>query len=134
MLLAEDDADLAELLVLVLEGDGHEVEAVSSGELLLDHLDANGADFDVVLADLRLGGLTALDVLARIERASRPAVVLMTGAASPEVVHSASELGVERVLAKPFDLIALRVLVKDLALRRVRRAAPDQHADPKRHA
>lgn len=117
VLLVEDDADFAELLVDVLTRDGHEVEVVRSADALLAALTRHDlADrFDVVLSDLRLPGASSLDVLARVDEAVRPAVVLMTGAPSPEVIRAARELGIESVLPKPFDVSQLRRHVLELA-------------------
>src|SRR3954464_2491585 len=84
LLLAEDDFELRELLACVLRADGHEVvEACDGNELWamlnLETGTEGPAPFSLVVSDVRMPGLTAFDVLARLQRAlSETPVILIT--------------------------------------------------------
>ena len=113
VLVAEDDRELSVLLGLALELEGWTVDRVYDGEELIDALAvAPGELPDVVVTDVRMGGVSGIDVLA----SHRPAVpVLVMSAFMDDALARASiELGASAVLAKPFDLDVLVALVDTL--------------------
>ncbi len=90
---------------------GYEVVETGDAEGARSAVDANH-DFDVVLLDYRLPDSDDLSLLASIRRSSpRARVILMTAFGRPDVVHGALELGVYRVVNKPFELDAIADLV-----------------------
>lgn len=119
LLLAEDDFELRELLAALLRADGHEVVEARDGYELLDFLtrSANGngtGAFSVIVSDVRMPGLTALDVLSRLrgELTSTP-VILITAFGDRNTHLRALLLGASRVFDKPFDCDELRGAVQD---------------------
>ena len=128
LLLAEDDFELRELLACVLRADGHEVvEARDGNELwaLLNREDGAGvAPFSLVVSDVRMPGLTAFDVLSRLQRALSDTPVILITAFGDHSTHSrAFHLGANRVLDKPFDCDELRNAVHDALHQEARRAS-----------
>jgi CheY-like chemotaxis protein len=99
LLLAEDDFELRELLACVLRADGHEVvEARDGNELLamLSH-DASepGGAFSLVVSDVRMPGLTAFDILSRLQRELSEIPVILITAFGDQTTHArALRLGV----------------------------------------
>lgn len=118
ILLIEDDAEMRRLLALALERDGYEVVAVADGEQALEWLGLCLFDGSLervpalVVSDLRLPDFSGLELaeslLASVEEIP---LILITGFPSEETYAEAFELGAARVLAKPFDLDALRMAV-----------------------
>ena len=84
ILIVEDRQSLRRMLERALAGEGHRVTAVQDGEAAVDHLEQTG--FDLVLTDLKLPGITGLEVLAASRR-SQPAtpVVVLTGRGDEEL-------------------------------------------------
>ena len=82
VLVIDDEVQLAKAIGQLIE-DEHDVEVVTSGEQAFGRLEA-GADYDVVLCDLMMAGMSGMDVHARLST-RRPAlagrVVFMTGGA-----------------------------------------------------
>ncbi len=69
--------------------------------------------FSLVLTDLRLPGISGLDLIREIRQRGLPvAVIVMTGYASVETVVEAMKLGAYDYLAKPIDPVRLEVLVE----------------------
>jgi len=69
--------------------------------------------FDVILLDFRLPDSKDLSLLASIrEFAPRTQVILMTAFGTPEVVSGARQLGVYRVVHKPFEMSDISDLVQ----------------------
>ena len=63
---------------------------------------------DALLLDLRLPGLSGIDVLHRLtERQTKVQVIAMTGYDHPDRIAEAEGLGVDAVLRKPFDVAEL---------------------------
>lgn len=104
VLLVEDDPDLIDLAVLCLELGGYEAVAVTTGEEALRVLEER--DFDVLLLDIKLPGISGWDVLdhvlTRPER-RRPGVVVFSAHVGPAEVKLAQQLGAECYLTKPYE-------------------------------
>ena len=91
---------------------GYEPVCFASGEALLDCV-AGGTAFDLMLLDLRLPGVSGLDVLARLREQGQDIVTIMiTAYATFETAVQATKLGGYDFLAKPFEPDELRYAVR----------------------
>ena len=122
VLLVEDDAALAELLVWHLERDGHTVERTPDGEEAL-LLAAEHAP-DIVLLDWMIEGLSGIEVCRRLRRAASTAnvpIIMLTARGEEEDRIRGLQTGADDYVTKPFSP---RELVARVAavLRRVRPA------------
>jgi DNA-binding NtrC family response regulator len=119
VLLAEDDAEMREMIAQVLRRDGYDVIEARDGFQLLQylatHTPAAEDAVDIVISDIRMPGKTGLDVLAGL-RFADPAtpVVLITGFGDLRTHLEAKRLGAAAVLDKPFDLQQLRSVIVNL--------------------
>jgi DNA-binding NtrC family response regulator len=114
LLLAEDDDDVRWSLAEILESEGYEVIAVSSGSALLEHL---GSAFlfeqrttppDVIVSDIRMPGVSGLKVLEGVrQRGWNIPVVLITAFGDDETRARAMRLDAT-LLSKPLDLNELQ--------------------------
>ena len=114
LLLAEDDDDVRWSLTEILETEGFEVIAVSSGSALLEHL---GSAFlfeqrttppDVIVSDIRMPGVSGLKVLEGVrQRGWNIPVVLITAFGDDEIRARAMRLDAT-LLSKPLDLNELQ--------------------------
>jgi DNA-binding NtrC family response regulator len=113
LLLGEDDREMRRLLAEMFRRDGWEVVEAWDGAHLLDLVlrRVAGPAIDVVVSDVRMPGMSGLDVLGAIRRrdAAIP-VVLITAFGDAEVRRAALHLGAV-LLDKPFALERLRSLV-----------------------
>jgi CheY-like chemotaxis protein len=108
ILLVDDQEDVREAVAALLRQGGHRVELAGSGEDAMTLCERG--DFDCVITDLSLPGLSGL-TLSRVvkDRRADTYVILMTGSAEefePALVRAA---GVDRLLFKPCpreDLLA----------------------------
>ena len=128
LLLAEDDLELRELLAYVLRADGHEVvEARDGNELLAilsKGLERTQDPFALVVSDVRMPGLTAFDVLTRLQRALADTPVILITAFGDQTTHlRAQRMGASRVFDKPFDFDDLRAAVLETLHQQRRRAS-----------
>lgn len=104
ILVAEDDPDIAVLLRILLEDEGHDVEMVGEGAAALAAYRARAAD--LVVLDISLPGeLDGLDVLRvlRAEDGERPVrVMLLSARASDDDVAQGLQAGADAYVVKPF--------------------------------
>jgi DNA-binding response OmpR family regulator len=121
ILVAEDDAPLADFLHQRLLQEQFSVQMVSDGReaqrLAAEQL------FDIVLLDLALPGATGLDVLKGI-RSKKPdlPVMIVTGASKVEERVRGLDAGADDYLAKPFAFAELAARIRAV-LRRGNRPA-----------
>jgi DNA-binding NtrC family response regulator len=120
-LVAEDDDDMRRLVVQTLRDEGFHVVAAKSGWELLGHiadrmLARGGHPLDLIVTDVRMHGVTGLEVLAGLrEHDWATPVILMTAFGDRELHAEARRLGALAVVDKPFELDALRKLVRPWA-------------------
>jgi DNA-binding NtrC family response regulator len=109
VLVVEDKESVLRAIAAVLAA-GYDVTTASDGATALSLLRA--APFDVVLADVRMPGITGFDVLrAARERAQPAAVVLMTAYANVPDAVAAMKLGAFDYVAKPLDADEIALVV-----------------------
>ena len=120
ILVAEDDAPLAELLHQRLQEEQFAVRVVSDGR----EAEKMASDqYDLVILDLNLPGTRGLDVLREI-RAKNPdlPVLIVTGADLVEERIRGLDAGADDCIAKPFEFTELAARIRAI-LRRGNRPA-----------
>lgn len=116
ILLAEDDAVLADGLSRSLRSSGYAVDCVSSGQDADVALTAQS--FDLLILDLGLPLMTGQEVLKRLRaRENAVPVMILTAADSVDQRVQGLDLGADDYLAKPFALSELEARVRALVRR-----------------
>jgi NtrC-family two-component system response regulator AlgB len=111
VLVVDDERNIAEMVAHVLTSKGHEVEKADSGEMALSLL--RRTSLDLVITDLRMDGMSGLDLLNKCrEYFPTVTVVLMTAYASVDTAVSAMKAGAYDYLVKPFTPEQLEHLVE----------------------
>jgi two-component system OmpR family response regulator len=123
ILVAEDDANLAEGILRSLRQSGYAVDWVKAGDEAEAALDAN--PFDLLILDLRLPGKSGLEVLKHLRsRESKVPVLILTALDSVEDRVRGLDSGADDYLAKPFELAELGARVRALMRRGASGGAP----------
>jgi two-component system response regulator AtoC len=109
VLIVDDERTLARAMKAFLGEAGYEAEVAADGEKALDLIESIRPD--VVFADVRLPGISGIDLLRRI-REFDPAipVIIMTAYGTIEGAVEAVKLGAFDYMKKPVDLEELRLL------------------------
>jgi two-component system OmpR family response regulator len=116
ILVAEDDAILADGLTRSLRHAGYAVDWVKNGIEAESALGAN--EFDLLILDLGLPRLPGLEVLKRLrERDSRLPVLILTALDGVHDRVKGLDAGADDYIAKPFDLAELEARVRALTRR-----------------
>jgi len=130
ILVAEDQADIRELLVMNLRNAAYEVTAVADGAAAL--ASQNEAASDLLILDLMMPGMDGLEVCKALRARGRNTPILMLTAKSTELDRVLGlELGADDYLTKPFSLAELMARVKALLRRAdLRKVAQAQGSKP----
>jgi two-component system response regulator AtoC len=117
VLVVDDEHKITELLAERITREGMEVMTRASAEEALPLIVAGAAD--IVLCDLRLGGMDGLELL-RATKESSPGTdfVVMTAYASAETAVEAMRQGAYEYLIKPFQMDEVILLLKRIQERR----------------
>jgi DNA-binding NtrC family response regulator len=109
--VVDDEVGMVTLLRNYLTREGYEIHTAPSGETALQFLEEY--DCDVVLTDLRMGGMDGL-ALVRAIHATRPEtpVILMTAFGGIETAIEAVKAGAYHFVAKPVKLPEVGALVR----------------------
>jgi DNA-binding response OmpR family regulator len=127
ILVAEDQADIRDLLVLNLRNAGYEVSAVGDGKAAL--ASQNEQASDLLILDLMMPGMDGLEVCKALRARGRSTPILMLTAKSTELDRVLGlELGADDYLTKPFSLAELLARVKALLRRADLLRAAQNHA------
>jgi DNA-binding NtrC family response regulator len=125
VLVVDDEVGMVTLLRNYLTREGYEIHTAPSGETALQFLEEH--DCDVVLTDLRMGGMDGLALVREIH-ATRPEtpVILMTAFGGIDTAIAAVKAGAYHFVAKPVKLPEVGALVrKALTERDLRRENRD---------
>jgi len=113
ILIVDDETIMRESLAGWLERDGHAVQTARSGEEALNKCRENR--FDILLVDIKMGGMSGLEVLRRIKESDADvAVVMITAYGSIATAIEAMKNGAFDYMLKPFDPNELGVLIEKI--------------------
>jgi CheY-like chemotaxis protein len=115
LLLVEDDADIREMLAVLLELHGFRIAVAAHGKEALEVIDGRAPD--LVVLDMKMPVMDGWE-LCRIldERGDRPPIVVVTAATDPAA--RAGEVAADGWLAKPFDVADLVEVIHRVLARR----------------
>jgi CheY-like chemotaxis protein len=103
VLVVDDDLAVGVIVARVLEHAGYGVCLAFSGSLALAALASGACDFALVLSDIRMPGMSGIDLAHEIQRGwPNLPILLMSGYESPEILV-ANGLADVPLLRKPFD-------------------------------
>ena len=120
ILLAEDDLEMRRMLSWYLQKKGCDVIASKNGNDLIKHLGYLGPlenfhGFDLIISDIRMPGVTGLQVLeAAKEFDDFPPMILITAFPDKETLDLSKRLGAAAILTKPFDMDDLLTIISQL--------------------
>jgi DNA-binding NtrC family response regulator len=113
ILVVDDERDICRALEFLLSREGYKVVTSCSGEEALKKLEAE--EFDLVISDLKMEGMSGLEVLEKA-LAINPSliVIIVTAFASVESAVEAMKKGASDYIVKPFINEDVKMTVKRL--------------------
>lgn len=122
LLLVEDDARLADLVIRSLREQGYAVDHATDGESAIVEAAVN--PYDAIVLDVHLPRRSGIEVCAEIRRRlNRVPILMLTARDAVKDRVAGLDAGADDYLTKPFDLSELHARVRAL-LRRMPEMAP----------
>lgn len=113
ILIVDDERIMRDSLAGWLTRDGHAVETAGSGEDALEMIKSKR--FDILLVDIKMEGISGLEVLRQVtENDPDVAVIMITAYGSISTAIEAMKNGARDYLLKPFDPEELGVLIEKI--------------------
>ena len=110
VLVVDDEESIRDVLKQALADDGQQVSVASSGQQALDAL--SQSDIEVMLLDIRMPGLSGLDVLRKAhDRWPDTSVIIVTAVGDVCTAVDVMKQGAYDYIAKPFDLNEVTIAV-----------------------
>jgi DNA-binding response OmpR family regulator len=118
ILVAEDEKDLRDMLLVFLATQGYDPIVCQDGAVAWDHLQKEGADMAVL--DINMPNMNGLELLQRIRLDQRlrdlPIIMLTVLGDIPDQVEG-FETGADDYIGKPFEFPVLLARIKALERR-----------------
>jgi len=113
ILIVDDDGVILELTKRIMESAGYVAHCAASGEEALEKI--RERTFSLMITDLNMPGVDGLELSRKgLELAPQMPIIMNTGAISPKVTHQALEIGIAKVVAKPFLPKEMLQTIRDL--------------------
>ena len=127
ILLAEDEENIADFVKRGLESFGYEVDSVQRGDEAWQRLQANHG-YDLALLDIRMPGMTGLEVCRRLRESQGYAlpVIMLTALGTTDDIVLGLQAGADDYMVKPFKFTELLARISAL----LRRVENYKQADP----
>lgn len=101
-MVVDDEKSQREILDMILSGEGYDVTTASSGEAAIKFVE--NRHFDLVLTDLKMTGMSGIDLLKElVARDKSVMVILLTAHGTVDSAFEAKDLGAFAYLQKPYD-------------------------------
>ena len=111
ILVVDDEKSMQEFLEILLRREGYDVAVCGSANEAILALESD--DFDLVLSDIQMPGMTGLELLDHVKSASPDTLlVLITAYGTTESAVEAMKLGAYDYLTKPCSVDEIRLVVE----------------------
>lgn len=110
ILLIEDDADIREMLIDYLSGDGYEITAYADGVSVGIFTDIT--DYSLALVDLMLPKSNGFELIKKIREISTIPIIIITAKNSDHDKSRGLSLGADDYVTKPFSIVELSARIK----------------------
>ena len=110
ILLIEDDADIREMLIDYLSGDGYEITAYADGVSVGVFTDIT--DYSLALVDLMLPQSNGFELIKKIREISTIPIIIITAKNSDHDKARGLSMGADDYVTKPFSIVELSARIK----------------------
>lgn len=111
LLVVDDELSMREFLKILLEKEGYKVFTAPNGKAAIDSIRKHPVD--LVISDIRMPGMSGLDLLAAIkEMNSDIGVIMITAFASPDDAVTAMKNGAFDYITKPFNVDEIKNVIR----------------------
>lgn len=122
ILVVDDELSMRQFLKILLEKEGYTVATAAEGGEALAL--ATQQPFDLVISDIRMPGMSGLELLAQLKQAKADiGVIMITAFASPDDAVAAMKNGAFDYITKPFNVDEIKSVIRAV-LKKQQKAEP----------
>jgi len=126
ILVVDDELSMREFLKILLEKEGYRVVTAAEGKSALALAEQHA--FDLVISDIRMPGMSGLELLAQLKQLKTEiGVIMITAFASPDDAVAAMKNGAFDYITKPFNVDEIKSVIR--AVLKKRQQSEAQPAD-----
>ena len=108
--IADDDANIRQIIRTFLESDGHAVEEFPTGDLLLARF--LESECDLVILDVMMPGPSGFEICTELRKVSAVPIIMLTARDSENDYAMGLGLGSDDYITKPFSAMSLLMRVR----------------------
>ena len=108
--VADDEADIRQLIRSFLSAEGYEVACYASGDALLEAFETQPAD--LLVLDIMMPGMDGLSLCSAIRKRSDVPIILLTARDTDADLITGFTMGCDDYFTKPFSMVKLTLRVK----------------------
>lgn len=113
ILVVDDEKNIRMTLSHCLKDQNYDIEIAINGDEALKKIESD--NYDLILLDIKMPGLTGMEVLEKIrQNGNKVDVIMMTAYGTIERAVEAMKLGAIDFISKPFTPVEIRNIVKDV--------------------
>ncbi len=128
ILIVDDERGMRDFLRIFLEKEGNSVETAENGNIALDMI--RNQDFEVVVSDIRMPGISGIELLEKIKE-ENPAlpVIMITAFASPDDAVLAMKNGAFDYISKPFNVDEIKAVIESATSKLKKSSSTKEQSD-----
>ncbi|WP_457575328.1 sigma-54-dependent transcriptional regulator [Desulfomarina sp.] len=128
ILVVDDERGMRDFLRIFLEKEGNSVETAENGNIALDMI--QNRDFEVVVSDIRMPGISGIELLEIIkeENPDLP-VIMITAFASPDDAVLAMKNGAFDYISKPFNVDEIKTVIESATSKLKKSSSAKEQSD-----
>ena len=128
ILVVDDERSMRDFLKILLEKEGHDVITVENGKAAI--VAVQKQSFEAVVTDIRMPGMTGIELLEEIkEELPDMPVIMITAFASPDDAVLAMKNGAFDYITKPFNVDEIKSVVESATIKSRKISSTHEHSE-----
>ena len=114
ILIVDDQRDIADLVKMLLEREGYNAHAFYDPFMALDHFRENFENFVLVIADVRMPGISGIELVSKIKEIEQETIAILISAFERDTIENEAKrcnIEIAEIFQKPILLKKLRSCV-----------------------
>ncbi|SEA81380.1 two component, sigma54 specific, transcriptional regulator, Fis family [Desulfuromusa kysingii] len=112
ILVVDDENSLREMLSILLQRQGYQIDQAADGSTALSMAQENG--YDLIISDIQMPKMTGIELLRQLRsQDNHVTMIMMTAFSSTEEAVEAMKLGAYDYITKPFKNDEIRLVIKN---------------------
>jgi DNA-binding NtrC family response regulator len=118
ILVVDDHYDIVDILQITLQNEGFTVHGFTDPVLALDHFKTEPQKFRLIITDVRMPGMSGVELLAKIKEIHQDAIGFLISAFERDTFENeimGYDICIAEIFQKPFSLTKIAKSVKEYA-------------------